>query len=239
MGLTADSQAYVRDLEEYLGKVLFDAAGAAESEAAVLLVRGALASGNRARAAWLAQATEDLAQARPADADLMAAAAHARGLLEHDPAALELAALAYSAPLAKAAAIEDAGRASSVQGDQNHGVARLRRAYEQYEKLGRTEEMARVRSHLRVAGVRVRHRKCADKPAFGWGSLTKTECRIAELVSEGLSNREVASQIFLSPHTVAFHLRHIFWKLDVSSRVQLATLVTEKTMPEPSLSVRP
>jgi DNA-binding CsgD family transcriptional regulator len=58
-------------------------------------------------------------------------------------------------------------------------------------------------------------------------------------VSEGLSNREVANQVFLSPHTVAFHLRHIFWKLDVGSRVQLATLVTEKTMPEPSLSVRP
>jgi DNA-binding CsgD family transcriptional regulator len=239
MELTADSQAYVHDLEEYLGRVLFDAAGTTESEAAVLLVRGALASRNRARAARLARATEDLAQARPGDADLAAAAAHVRGLLEHDSAALELAARTYSAPLAKAAATEDAGRASSVQGDQNHHVARLRRAYEQYEKLGRTEEMARVRSQLRVAGVQVRHWKCADRPAFGWGSLTQTERRIAELVSEGLSNREVANQVFLSAHTVAFHLRHIFWKLDVGSRVQLATLVTEKTMAEPSLSVQP
>ena len=41
-------------------------------------------------------------------------------------------------------------------------------------------------------------------------------------MAEGLSNRQVADQMFLSTHTIAFHLRHIFWKLDVSSRVQLA-----------------
>jgi DNA-binding CsgD family transcriptional regulator len=92
--------------------------------------------------------------------------------------------------------------------------------------------MARVRSQLRAAGVRVRHWKCANRPAFGWGSLTDTEHRIAELVSQGLSNRQVANQVFLSAHTVAFHLRHIFWKLDVGSRVQLARLVTEKAMAE-------
>jgi DNA-binding NarL/FixJ family response regulator len=48
-----------------------------------------------------------------------------------------------------------------------------------------------------------------------------------ELVAQGLSNRQVASQVFLSVHTVAFHLRHVFWKLDVSSRVQLARLAAE------------
>ncbi len=233
MGPTADSQAYLRDLEEYLRRVLFDAAGTTESEAAVLLVRGALASGNRAKAAQLARATEDLARARPDGCDMTAAAAHVRGLVEHDCAALERAACAYSAPLARASAIEDAGRASSAQGDHGRAVATLRLAYAQYEKMGRTEEMARVRSQLRGAGVRVRHWKSADRPAFGWGSLTDSERRIAELVSQGLSNREVANQVFLSAHTVAFHLRHIFWKLDVGSRVQLATLVTEKSLAEP------
>ncbi|HEX7994417.1 MAG TPA: helix-turn-helix transcriptional regulator, partial [Streptosporangiaceae bacterium] len=174
----------------------------------------------------------NLALTRPDNSDMTAAAAHVRGLVEHDSAALEHAARTYSAPLAKAAAIEDAGRASSAQGNQDDAIARLRVAYEQYEKLGRAEAMARVRSQLRAAGVRVRHWKCANRPAFGWGSLTDTERRIAELVSHGLSNREVANQVFLSAHTVAFHLRHIFWKLDVGSRVQLARLVTEKTMAE-------
>jgi DNA-binding CsgD family transcriptional regulator len=73
----------------------------------------------------------------------------------------------------------------------------------------------------------VHHWKRADRPAFGWASLTDTERRIAGLVAQGLSNRQVAGQVFLSTHTVAFHLRHIFWKLDVSSRVQLARLVAE------------
>ena len=228
----ADSQAYVHDLEEYLRRVLFSGTCAPESEAAVLLVRGALADGDRERAAHLATETENLAMARPENSDMTAAAAHVRGLVEHDSAALEHAARTYSAPLAKAAAIEDAGRASSAQGNQDDAIARLRMAYEQYEKLGRAEAMARVRSQLRAAGVRVRHWKCANRPAFGWGSLTDTERRIAELVSEGLSNREVANQVFLSAHTVAFHLRHIFWKLDVGSRVQLARLVTEKAMAE-------
>src|SRR6185437_10299255 len=42
--------------------------------------------------------------------------------------------------------------------------------------------------------------------------------------AEALSNRQVASRVFLSSHTVAFHLRHVFWKLGVTSRVQLARM---------------
>jgi DNA-binding CsgD family transcriptional regulator len=237
MGLV-DSRAYVHDLEEYLSRVLFSRTGAPESEAAVLLVRGALADGDRPRAAGLAAETKSLAMTRPDNPDMTAAAAHVRGLVEHDPVILEHAARTYSAPLAKAAAIEDAGRASSAQGNQNDAIASLRVAYEHYEKLGRAEAMARVRSQLRAVGVRVRHWKRANRPAFGWGSLTDTERRIAELVSHGLSNREVANQVFLSTHTVAFHLRHIFWKLDVGSRVQLARLVTEKAMAEVEYSTQ-
>ena len=92
--------------------------------------------------------------------------------------------------------------------------------------------MARVRSRLREDGVRLRHWTPADRPAFGWDSLTDTEQQVVELVADGLSNREVASRMFLSLHTVAFHLRHVFWKLGVSSRVQLARLSAERG-PEP------
>ena len=237
MGLP-DSQAYVHDLEEYLRRALFGGTCAPDSEAAVLLVRGALAHGDRERAASLVTETESLALTRADNPDMTAAAAHVRGLVELDSAALERAARTYSAPLAKAAAQEDSGRASSAQGNQDDAIAKLRVAYEQYEKLGRADAMARVRSQLRTAGVRVRHWKCANRPAFGWGSLTDTERRIADLVAQGLSNREVASQVFLSAHTVAFHLRHIFWKLDVGSRVELARLVTERTMAEADYSMK-
>jgi DNA-binding CsgD family transcriptional regulator len=49
-----------------------------------------------------------------------------------------------------------------------------------------------------------------------------------ELVSEGRTNREIAASMFLSPHTVGYHLRHIFNKLGVRSRVELTRLVVQR-----------
>lgn len=223
-----DARAYICDLEEHLRQVVFENNAAASSQAAVLLVRGALACGDHTRAAHLAQATAQLAHATPDDHDIVAAAAHARGLLTRDRSMLDRAACAYTAPLARAQATEDAGRVSSAAGDRSDAVTRLRKAYEQYQEQGCADGMARVRSQLRDDGVRVRHWGRANRPDFGWASLTDTERKIADLVAQGLSNREVASQLFLSAHTVAFHLRHIFWKLDISSRVQLARMVAEQ-----------
>src|SRR5215472_901036 len=217
MGPEVDARGYTHDLEEHLQRVLVEETSTANSGAAVLLVRGALADGNSARALRLAQATQRLAKARPDDSDIAAAAAHVRGLVERD-----------SAMLKRAEATEDAGQVSSAQGDHSAAVARLRQAYQQYESQGCTEAMARVRSQLRVAGVRLHHWRRADRPAVGWASLTETERQIAELVSLGLTNREVAARMFLSAHTVAFHLRHVFQKLEISSRVQLARLVPEE-----------
>jgi DNA-binding CsgD family transcriptional regulator len=62
------------------------------------------------------------------------------------------------------------------------------------------------------------------RPTFGWDSLTDTELRVADLVAQGMTNRQVATQLFLSPHTVGFHLRQIFRKLDITSRVALTRL---------------
>src|SRR5271165_6900962 len=60
--------------------------------------------------------------------------------------------------------------------------------------------------------------------AIGWDSLTATERGVTELVAQGLTNRQVAAQLFMSPHTVDSHLRHIFAKLDINSRVELARI---------------
>jgi DNA-binding CsgD family transcriptional regulator len=67
----------------------------------------------------------------------------------------------------------------------------------------------------------------ADRPRFGWASLTPTELSVAALVAEGLTNREVAARLYLSPHTVGFHLRQVFRKLEISSRVELTRLIIE------------
>ena len=91
-----------------------------------------------------------------------------------------------------------------------------------------TDELARFRSRLRDAGIRPHHWTYERRPVCGWESLTETERRVAELVSQGLTNRAVARQMFLSRHTVDFHLRHVFRKLDVTSRVQLARVVLDR-----------
>jgi predicted ATPase/class 3 adenylate cyclase/DNA-binding CsgD family transcriptional regulator len=59
------------------------------------------------------------------------------------------------------------------------------------------------------------------RPASGWRSLTPTERDVVRLVSEGLSNNDIASRLFISPRTVQSHLTHVYNKLGVSSRVQL------------------
>jgi DNA-binding CsgD family transcriptional regulator len=222
-----DLNAYVGQLEEHLRLAVFGGRPA-DPEAAVLLVRGALAADDASRAAELAAAAERLMSAKPGEPDVMAAAAHVRGLLGQDPAAVEWAARTYASPLGRAWATEDAGMAWERLGDWTAAEARLREAHACYQQMGADDSADRVRARLRTAGVQVQHRRRPGKPAFGWESLTDTERRVVDLVAQGLSNRQAASQMFLSVHTVAFHLRRVFWKLDVSSRVQLAALAAEQ-----------
>jgi DNA-binding CsgD family transcriptional regulator len=73
-------------------------------------------------------------------------------------------------------------------------------------------------------------RRGRDGPRFGWASLTRTEHAVAELVAEGLTNAEVGARLFQSRHTVDSHLRSIYRKLDIRSRVQLTRLVMERVM---------
>jgi len=62
---------------------------------------------------------------------------------------------------------------------------------------------------------------------YGWESLTDTERSVAQFVAEGLTNREAAERLFLSRHTIDFHLRSIFRKVGATSRVQLTRLVVQ------------
>ncbi|OBH88782.1 LuxR C-terminal-related transcriptional regulator [Mycobacterium sp. E2733] len=60
------------------------------------------------------------------------------------------------------------------------------------------------------------------RPTSGWASLTPTERDVVRLVSEGLANKDIAARLFVSPRTVQTHLTHIYTKLALSSRTQLA-----------------
>ncbi|WP_079096809.1 helix-turn-helix transcriptional regulator, partial [Mycobacterium tuberculosis] len=67
-----------------------------------------------------------------------------------------------------------------------------------------------------------RGRGARKRPTSGWGALTPTELEVALLVGEGLSNKEIGVRLFISPRTVHSHLTHVYTKLGLSSRLQLA-----------------
>jgi DNA-binding CsgD family transcriptional regulator len=80
---------------------------------------------------------------------------------------------------------------------------------------------------LRLLEGRVDQRR--RRARLGWASLTDAERSVAVLISEGRTNREAAANLFVSPHTIDAHLRHIFRKLDINSRVELASVVATRT----------
>lgn len=64
-----------------------------------------------------------------------------------------------------------------------------------------------------------------------WPSLTRSEVRVCGLVAKGLSNREIARRLVVSPHTVDAHLKHVYTKLDIHSRVELTVLAMQQRVP--------
>jgi predicted ATPase/class 3 adenylate cyclase/DNA-binding CsgD family transcriptional regulator len=73
-----------------------------------------------------------------------------------------------------------------------------------------------------------RGRGARKRPSSGWRSLTPTEHRVVELVTEGLTNPQIGERLFISKGTVRTHLSHIFAKLDVTTRSQLAAEATRR-----------
>lgn len=202
-----------------------------EPVAAAWLVRNAVAADDRTRAREVAGCAEALAAEQPDNVGLAAGAAHARGLLTGHVAALERAAGLYRDPWARASAAEDLGvlmAGDAAREARARAIQNLDDATSGYEATGAERDAARVRGRLRRLGIRRQHWSRSGRPASGWASLTGTERAVADLVAAGLTNRQVATRMFLSPHTVAFHLRHIFRKLEVTSRVDLARLMAQR-----------
>jgi DNA-binding CsgD family transcriptional regulator len=92
----------------------------------------------------------------------------------------------------------------------------LKAAQQRFESLGAPAWAERARVELRASGQTARRREPSTRD-----DLTAQELQIARLVAAGLSNRDVAAQLFLSPRTIDFHLRNVFRKLGISSRMQL------------------
>jgi DNA-binding CsgD family transcriptional regulator len=67
-----------------------------------------------------------------------------------------------------------------------------------------------------------------QRPQAGWDSLTPTELKVVALVAEGLTNPQIGERLFVSKRTVSAHLRNVFGKLGVSTRAELAAVVTRR-----------
>jgi DNA-binding CsgD family transcriptional regulator len=100
-------------------------------------------------------------------------------------------------------------------------VAALRDAMSQNDFESAWTEGAALSIDQAVAYAQ-RGRGQRKRPTSGWSSLTPTERDVVRLVSEGLSNNDIATRLFVSPRTVQTHLTHVYTKLGLASRVQLA-----------------
>jgi DNA-binding CsgD family transcriptional regulator len=117
-------------------------------------------------------------------------------------------------------------------GDNASAIAVLDKALTIATRVGASWDAARVRGRLRRLGVRRRPVKI-DRPKTGWEALTEAESAVANLAAHGCTNREIADKLYISPHTVHTHLRHVFEKLGVNSRVHLTRLVAGRSLQPP------
>jgi DNA-binding CsgD family transcriptional regulator/tetratricopeptide (TPR) repeat protein len=189
----------------------------------VALARMALAAQDEELAQLALSTSRRRSELNPGIHSIAATAAHVRGLIERNKADLRAAVDLFERaprPLELAGALEDLG-AELTATERESAVDVLGRTLALYTELGATWDAGRVRSRLRELGVR-RRLVAAEPEANGWAALTTSELTVARLVAEGLTNREVAERLFVSPHTVNSHLRHVFSKLGITSRVELA-----------------
>jgi DNA-binding CsgD family transcriptional regulator len=194
------------------------------------IVRLALAAGDTRRARQVTEETE-CAAGRFGTNSATGAAWRCRALLTGDPsAALQAVEACRNAPrpveyaLAcgqAAVMLADAGATSDARTHFHEAIGVL-------DERGIGRDLRRITAAMRGRGVhrgtRDRHRRATT----GWPSLTETERSVARLVSEGLTNAQTAERMFVSRYTVETHLKHIFTKLDLTSRAALAAEVTRR-----------
>jgi DNA-binding NarL/FixJ family response regulator/tetratricopeptide (TPR) repeat protein len=117
------------------------------------------------------------------------------------------------------------GRCLAAGGERALAIAELREAERELDGFGSVRARDEARRELRRLGARAEPRGPATAGESGVAALTKRELQIAGLVTERLTNREIAAKLFLSDKTIESHLRNLFMKLGVSSRTEVARTI--------------
>jgi DNA-binding CsgD family transcriptional regulator len=229
LALAAWQRDDVHDAMRWLGDIaLFEAPIWPQVlDRVILSARVATAGGDAGLRARVLQAIDLLERERPAIPLFTGVAGYARGILQRDAQALLAAAdvlHSSSRPLLYAAAAEDAGAelARADRGDE--ALDQLNAAFDTYLHHEALADARRVGRELRQLGV---ERRIVSQPRAktGWDSLTDSELKVVNLIAQGVTNRSVATQLHLSPHTVKTHIRNAFAKLGINSRAQLTRLM--------------
>ena len=140
-----------------------------------------------------------------------------------DAAAAGFEALGARLPAAYARELQ--GRALAAAGEPKQAVAVLRQAEQTLDECGSQRARDAVRRELRKLGARAEARGPATADDSGIASLTKRELEIAELITDRLTNPQIADKLFLSKKTIESHVRNLFVKLGASSRVEVARTI--------------
>jgi DNA-binding CsgD family transcriptional regulator len=198
-------------------------------------VRLALATGDTAVARRVTARCSDHAEERP---DTAMSAQHCQALLANDADAVLTAADAYrfaGLALYGAQAAENAAVLYAQRGALDAARRAYTRAIDTYTTMGAAWDIRRADTRLRPHGIRRGQRgpRGERREATGWGALTPSEARIAELVAAGNSNPDIAAQLFLSRRTVQTHVSHILDKLGAHSRVDIARLAARPRQETP------
>ncbi|TDB82786.1 AAA family ATPase [Micromonospora sp. KC721] len=205
-----------------------------------LFTRAALAGDDPAEAArWATRAGEVAGRLGQPSRSALAASAAARILALRDPAAAVVAAQGAAEALARARMPLDAAhahviaaRALVAEGDPDRAGSALRLAEELFTRCGARLFARQANSERRrlLADAPTGARKSRRQP--GHSALTKRETQVATLVSEGLTNRQVAARLFVTQKTVEMHLSHVFTKLGVTNRAALVRRVHLAGLPQ-------
>ncbi len=193
----------------------------------ILGARISAAAGDAGLRARVLQATEALEREQPPVPLFSGVAEYARGILGRDAPVLMAAAdmlRASSRPLLYASAAEDAGAELARAQRNAEALDQLNTAFDIYIECEAIADARRLGRALRRLGV---ERRIVTHPRArtGWESLTDSELKVINLIAQGATNRSVATELHLSPHTVKTHVHNAFAKLGITSRTQLAQQV--------------
>ncbi|MEY9875573.1 DNA-binding CsgD family transcriptional regulator [Streptacidiphilus sp. MAP12-33] len=126
-------------------------------------------------------------------------------------------------PIMRAVGADCYGRALLAEGNRDEGLALLDQAWDDYQGMDARVYRDDVQHAMRQAGARrTKWARTTTRPDNGWAALTGAERRVALLIAAGHTNRTAALELGVSINTVGTHLRMVFGKLAIQSRVQLA-----------------